>query len=67
MLTLFPAPQDDVRRSSLKYLPQFLDMRKTQTSIVCSPNEVESIKYKLSHFDVYLLSIEDLENGVLTD
>ncbi len=58
---------DDVRNAAVKYLPSFLDVRKSQTAIVCNPSEVEVIKYKLSHFDLYLLSIDDLENGILTD
>ena len=58
---------EDVRNAAVKYLPAFLDVRKSQTAIVCKPSEVEVIKYKLSHFNLYLLSIDDLENGILTD
>jgi hypothetical protein len=43
------------------------DHRKTVTAIVCSPNEVETIKYKLSQLNVYLKNIDSLDSGVLAD
>ena len=58
---------DDVQRAAVKYLPQFLDIRKTMTAIVCNPNEVESIKYKLSELNVYLKSVDNLDVGILVD
>jgi hypothetical protein len=58
---------EGVHRAALKYLPQFFDLRKTQTAIVCSPSEVETIKYKLSQFNLYLKNIDDLESGILSD
>jgi hypothetical protein len=43
-----------------------LDSKQTQTAVVCSPSEVESIKYIFGHFGLDLEEIDDLENSILT-
>ena len=63
LLTSFTVNEQAAR----KYLPRFLDSKQTQTAIVCSPNEIESIKYNFNHFNFDLMEIEDLENSILTN
>ena len=48
-------------------MPKFLDVRNTLTAIVCSPNEVDTIKHKLSQLDIYLKNVDSLDNGILAD
>ena len=57
---------EDVRHMAQKYLPIFSDARKTETSIVCSPNEVANIRQKLDDFHVHLNKIDDLNNSLLS-
>ena len=56
-----------VFQAAQKYLPRFLDSKQTQTAVVCSPPEVENIKYIFSHFGLDLKEINDLENSILTN
>jgi hypothetical protein len=44
-----------------------LDPDQSQTAIVCSPPEVEGIKYIFGHFKIDLKEIDDLENSILTN
>jgi hypothetical protein len=58
---------EDVRHMAQKYLPIFTDTKRAQTSIVCSPNEVGTIRKRLEEFHLHLNKIDDLDNALLVN
>jgi len=60
---------NDVKVVADKYLPEFLNPKKTQTSIVCGPGEVQSIKKLFLQLEppFKIEEVTNLDESILTE